>query len=117
MVDWSLGSFLLGVVSGLLAAFFAGFFGEAGKDAYASLKRKINAPEPEPVRVMSSFVPVGESADSYNWTNEVQINDRLAAGYRFYVDPSDGAKRFIYPNPSSRPMDKAHLMIRPKAEV
>lgn len=116
MVEWSGGSYLLGVVSGLLAAFFSGFFGAAGKDAYTKLRRKLNPPEPEPVRVLSSFVPKGYASDSCLWANEVQIKDRQAEGYIVYLDPSDGAQRFIYPNPSSRPLDKAFLMLRPGAE-
>jgi len=107
---------LFGVVSGVVAVIFSAFFGEAGKDLYAWAKHKIRPTAAEPVRVSSNFQPKNHSPDLFLWVNEVDVSARLSAGYSYYRDPEDGAKRFMVPNPSQAHPGKTFYMWRPSKD-
>jgi hypothetical protein len=102
----------------LLAAvlIYSAFFSEAGKDLYAWVKHKIRPPEPEPVRVANDFKPKKYKAENFVWMNEVYVMDRLKAGYTYYLDVEDGAKRFRHPNPDRPHPEKEFYMWRPRGE-
>lgn len=113
MVNWSWASYSVGVASGVGALVFGAFFGEAGKDLYAWVKRKLWPLEPDPVRVRSNFQPENLSGKLFLWVNEDNIPQRLAEGFTYYRDPEDGAKRFMIANQSLSPAEKTFYMWRP----
>ena len=112
-MDWDWTSYLLGFASGAGTLIIAAFFGEAGKDLYALVKRKLWPVEPEPVKVRSNFQPQNLSGDLFLWVNEDNVTQRLAEGFSYYCDPEDGAKRFMIANPSLSPAEKTFYMWRP----
>lgn len=116
MVDWSWTSYLLGVVSGVVAMILSAFFAEAGKDLYLWTKLKIRPPDPQPVQVGQNFVPRNYALESAVWAKENFVTDKLEAGYSFYRDPADGATRFRISNPSAPRVVKEFFMLKPDAE-
>ena len=90
-----------------------GFFGEAGKDLYALVKRKLWPLEPEPVRVRSNFQPKNLPGNLFLWINEDNVTQRLAEGFSYYCDREDGAKRFYLADPETLPAERTFYMWRP----
>lgn len=104
---------LIAVATIIAALVYGSFFGEAGKDLYAWVKRKLWPPEPEPIRVSINFQPENLSGDLFLWIVEDNVRQRLAEGFSYYRDPEDGAKRFMIANPSTSPEEKTFYMWRP----
>ena len=113
MVDSSSVGSLIAVAAVVAAMVYGSFFGEAGKDLYAWVKRKLWPSEPEPVRVRSNFQPENYSGDLFLWVNEDNVSQRLAEGFSYYRDPEDGAKRFMIANPELSLAEKTFYMWRP----
>lgn len=113
MVDLNSTGYLLGIVAVIGTLIYGAFFGEAGKDLYGWIKHKIRPPAPEPVEVSSSFRPENHSPELFLWVKEIDVSARLSAGYSYYRDPEDGAKRFMVPNPSRAHPGKSFYMWKP----
>ena len=111
-MDWNWPSYLLGALTTVAVAILTGFSAEAIKDLYAIVKRKINPPEPNPIKVAPDFEPDGYPPGTFAWVNEVHVIDRLRNGYSYYRDSHDGAKRYRHPNPNSPHPDKEFFMFK-----
>lgn len=110
----SWGSFVFGVVLGAAGMLATGFLRAAGSDLYQYLKKRINPPPLEPVKVGSHFDPVLYEPGSCAWVREEKVDDYEHDKYTFYPHPKSGAKCFreAWVGPQKR---IEFLMVRPDA--
>ena len=99
-----------------LAILLRGFIGQAAKDLYTLLVRRIWPADPEPVKIGRKYKPKNYAADSLVWVNEDCVKDKLREGYSHYLDPSDGARRYRIGNPSEAIPEKYFYMLKPNAK-
>jgi hypothetical protein len=114
MVGWS--NYLWVLLLAALAILLRGFIGQAAKDLYTLLIRKIWPADPEPVKIGRRYEPMNYAADSLVWVNEDYVKDKLSEGYSHYLDPSDGARRYRIGNPSGAVPEKEFYMLKPNAQ-
>ena len=112
MEDWL--SYFLVVLAGVALLFFRSIIGAVGKDLYTWLKRKISPPEPPPIKVKSTFRPAEDPEGHFVWIGEHDVPNKLAKGYKHYLGPEDGARRYQIPNEPQGLQDKAFFMRQPR---
>ena len=99
------------IVAGL-SLFFSGFFGEAGKDAWQLLKRKLLLKTPEPIEVERDYHVLGYAPGMCEWVPEVVLHDRKDAGYTYYMHPVRHAPCFRFSDHSRKVRE--YLMVKPQ---
>ena len=80
---------LVGFAGGLAASIFGGFFGAAGGDLWAALKRRLGPPAPKAVPF--DWKPEGDALEGLKWVRSFEVEKaELDRGYRIFLDSADG---------------------------
>ena len=104
-------SFLAGLVVGALGAFFTGFMTEAGRDAYARLRGKLEPEPPDDVEVPHNYQQTQYAMESCIWSPPSKIAEREFEAYTYCAHPSNGGRTYrVEPN------GRHYLMVEPGTE-
>lgn len=110
MENFSLYSFISGTMVGVVAMLFSGFAGEAGKDLYIWLKKRIG--EPDPIKVSIKYIPQVYPADQCVWVREESIPVHEEQESFFYPHPKNRGGKCYREVASGGVVAKEFLMVR-----
>ena len=112
-VDWV--SFLLGLLTGVVAIILSGFFGAAGKDLYAAVKKLLQPSKLKSTRAWAKFKVTDYPAGSCNWARDEKLETKIAGGYTYYLDSVTDSRVFRVVLVNGQETTE-HLLVKPDAK-